>query len=133
MLRLTLIGSALCASLWFIPAASAQRPNLPAVKTATPTVDEMSSMITPTPEMWLYLHQMQRMDDPKMIVRRKAEARARARENRIAARKWFGMSNSRPMASHTPFMGTYSPVWVSNTGLPSQWSGRGWTGIYAAP
>ena len=92
--------------------------------------DLLTSSAPPTPDMWLYLQQTQRADDPKMIVRRNAEFRAAQRRHRIAARKWFGYSNLRPAASHTPFTGTYSPTWIGNTRDPYQWSGFGWPSVY---
>jgi hypothetical protein len=42
---------------------------------------------------------------------------------RIAALKWYGMSNSRPIASATPFSGQYSPGWIANTRRPFGWIG----------
>jgi hypothetical protein len=36
------------------------------------------------------------------------------------------MSNSRPVASTTPFMGVYSPAWVGNGGDRYDWVGLGW-------
>ena len=55
-----------------------------------PSSGEMS------PEMWLYLQEQKRHDDPKQAVRRKAEMRAAQRQNRLAAQRWFGVSNLRP-------------------------------------
>ena len=77
-----------------------------------------------SPEIWLYLQQMRRYDDPKQAVRRKAEFRAAQRRNRLAAMKWFGLSNSRPQASAVPWSGTYSPQWSSNS-----WDRFGWAGV----
>ncbi|MCE9525770.1 MAG: hypothetical protein K8R36_06920, partial [Planctomycetales bacterium] len=51
-----------------------------------------------SPEMYLYLQEQQRHDDHKQAIRRKAEARTAAREARITAMKWYGMSNARPQA-----------------------------------
>jgi hypothetical protein len=67
-----------------------------------------------TPEMYLYLQDQRRHDDPAQAVRRKAEMRAAQRMDRIAAMKWFGMSNARPQASAIPMMGVYSPAWIGN-------------------
>lgn len=79
--------------------------------------------MTPTPEMWFYQEEMRRREDPRVAVREKAEFRAAQRQRRIAAMKWFGLSNSRPVANPTPFTSQYSPGWVSNTHSPYQWSG----------
>ena len=91
--------------------------------------DQHPSMANLTPEMWLYLQQLERHDDPQMAVRRKAEERAAQRTHRIAARKWFGLSNSRPSASPVPVMGTYSPFWAGNDRDPHRWNGVGPTVI----
>lgn len=66
---------------------------------------------TYTPEMWLYKQEISRNDDPALSVRRKAEERSAQRRQRIAARKWYGLSNARPIASYTPQYGSYSPTW----------------------
>jgi hypothetical protein len=82
-------------------------------------------MANVTPEMWLYMQQLQRHDDPELAVRRNAERRAAERHARIASRKWFGYSNVRPVASPTPVMGTYSPFWAGNDPNPQRWNGVG--------
>ncbi len=79
-----------------------------------------------TPEVWFYLQELRRRDDPKQAVRRKAEFRASQREKRLAARRWFGLSNLRPQVSPIPFMGTYSPHWAGNSSNAFQWNGVGY-------
>ena len=104
----------------------AQEPTPAAApRVAVEQTDPHASMANLTPEMWLYMQQLERYDDPKMAVRRKAEERAAQRTNRIAARKWFGLSNSRPTASPIPVMGTYSPFWSGNDSDPNRWNGVG--------
>jgi hypothetical protein len=76
-----------------------------------------------TPDMWFYLHEQRREEDPQMVVRRNAEQKAAARRNRIAAMRWFGYSASRPTASPSPFTGRYSPTWVGNGMHPYKWVG----------
>lgn len=76
-----------------------------------------------TPEMYLYLHELKRYDDPKQAVRRKAELKTAQRNQRLAAQKWFGISNARPMASAQPFMDLYSPRWVGNGYNSFDWVG----------
>ena len=107
-----------------ISTAYAQEPT-PAAPAAVQQADPHSSMANLTPEMWLYMQQLERHDDPKMAVRRKAEERAAQRTHRIAARKWFGLSNSRPSAGPIPVMGTYSPFWSGNDSDPNRWNGIG--------
>jgi hypothetical protein len=76
-----------------------------------------------TPEMYLYLHEQRRNDDPKQAVRRKAELKTAQRNQRLAAQKWFGVSNARPMASAQPFMDLYSPRWIGNGYNSFDWVG----------
>lgn len=87
--------------------------------------DQIPSLANVTPEMWLYLQQLQRHDDPQQAVRRKAEQRAAAREGRLIARRWFGLSNARPTANPIPIMSTYSPFWAGNDSDPQRWNGAG--------
>lgn len=105
----------------------APMPFLPRERAANPPVIEGSipgiSSSQMTPEMYLYLHQLQRYDDPKQAVRRKAELKTAQRNQRLAAQKWFGVSNARPMASAQPFMDLYSPRWIGNGYHAFDWVG----------
>jgi hypothetical protein len=80
-----------------------------------------------TPDLWVYSQEQRRHDDPAQSVRRKAEVQADQRISRLAALKWYGLSNSRPQASPIPTMGVYSPTWVGNG-----WSRYEWTPAGAA-
>jgi hypothetical protein len=84
-----------------------------------------------TPEMWLYMQEMRRYDDPLNAVRAHAADRAAQRRARLAAQAWFGFSNTRPQASPMPFTDMYSPTWVSNSWNPYGWigSGHAWTTV----
>lgn len=64
-----------------------------------------------TPEMWFYLQERQRYEDPQQAIRRRSEKRAARREQRIASRKWHGHSNSRPQVSVLPWKKIYSRPW----------------------
>src|SRR5687767_9738479 len=88
--------------------------------------DSTPDAATLSPEMWFYKQQIERYDSPKMAVRRNAEFQHQQRIARLEALKWYGFSNSRPVASPTPFMTMYSPAWQSNWGRPYAWytSGR---------
>jgi len=79
--------------------------------------------MTLTPEMYFYLHEQRRAEDPQMVVRRNAAQKAAARRNRIAAMRWFGYSASRPQASPSPFTSRYSPTWTGNSTHPYKWVG----------
>ncbi len=87
--------------------------------------DNATSAATPTmtPEMWYYMQEMQRYDDPAQVVRRNAEFSASQRRARLAAMKWFGVSNSRPQAWVTPFTASYSPMSAGNGWGPYWWAG----------
>lgn len=79
-----------------------------------------------TPEMWIYSQEMQRYEDPRQAIRRRAELKAAQRHSRLAAMKWFGFSNARPQVNPVPFMGVYSPTWVGNGSDRYDWVGAGW-------
>ena len=104
------------------PAATLQPPTPVAEQFATPNV----SLPSVTPEVWLYSQEWRRHDDPAQAVRRKAEARTAARTQRLEAMRWFGLSNARPQASVTPFMGVFSPSWGGNGYDRYDWIGVGW-------
>jgi len=90
--------------------------------------------LAPTPEMWFYEQYLSQYQDPKVAVRLKAEFRSAQRQGRIAARRWFGLSNARPTASSDPIHGEYSPRWTSNNGhYPNRWNGRGGTIVVVRP
>ncbi len=86
--------------------------------------------VTPTPDMWFYQQYVHQYQDPKLAVRRKAEFQAEQRARRLAAMRWFGMSNSRPYAHSDPYHSDYSPRWTSNNyWYPSRWAGTGRPGV----
>lgn len=64
--------------------------------------------LTPTPEMWFYLQERARREDPKAIVRRNAQKKAAERRQRIAIKKAKGHSSSRPNAYRTVFGDFYA-------------------------
>jgi hypothetical protein len=90
----------------------------PAINVApsTPSGYSLPSLSSPpvTPELWVYSQELRRHDDPAQAVRRKAEIQADQRLARLAAMKWYGLSNSRPVANPTPYTGQYSPQWIGN-------------------
>lgn len=91
-----------------------------------PMIPHLSTgVLNPTPQMWFYQEELRQYLDPRLAVRRNAEVRAAQRQARIAARKWYGMSNSRPYCSPDPFNGDYSPHWSNGSpNYPNRWS---WT------
>jgi hypothetical protein len=126
MLRVSWMAIALALGT-MVAYAKGQEPTPAATTSQTkafePDTSEVTTtgMVTPTPEMWFYEQERRREDDPKMAVRRKAEARAQARMSRLAACRWYGISNSRPTVSPTPWDAGYSPYWGSNSYEAMRW------------
>jgi hypothetical protein len=115
--------------------ALAQQPasaTLPQVNVSgSPGEQNSAGLQSVAPEVWVYMQERNRYEDPKQAVRRKAEARALARQGRLEARRWYGLSNSRPTAAATPFMSQYSPAWRGNGGHGYDWIGtRGTVAIH---
>jgi hypothetical protein len=129
-MRLVLILSLL------VIGASAQAQDLPAPQNFDDVIGEYPGSpsdvsLSTDPEVWMYLHEQRRHDDPRQAVRRKAEQQAAERMARINAMRWYGYSNSRPRAEVTPFMSFYSPHWDGNSGRQGTWtSNRGNVDIY---
>ncbi len=84
----------------------------------------LNNNMAQTEDMWFYMQELRRYDDPQVVIRRKAEKKADQRRHRLAAMKWYGYSQSRPSANPTPSMGVYSPMWVGNGADPYQWIGN---------
>ena len=110
----------------------ATRPSRRISSTVPPQIVSPGEVVA-TPEMWFYEQERLRYADPRQAVRAKAEYRAFQRSRRLAALKWYGFSNSRPVANPDPFHGSYSPRWVGNGYLPSQWSAGSSTTVVIAP
>lgn len=130
-MRAWLLGSSL---LWSLSAAvlaqePAPRPRAP-VGAASPG---MLTSQSGTPEMWFYEQDRLRYEDSKAAVRRKAEFRAAQRQNRLASMRLYGVSNSRPTASPTPWTGTYAPTWTSNSLDPHRWIGPSQINVVRRP
>lgn len=134
-----LIPMAAIGLLFTVAPAIAQSPQSPRGRQKSPTANSPAavekdklpglgsmSMSEMTPQMWLYVQERNRHDDPKEAVRRKAEYRTAQRQRRIAAREWFGYSNARPTANSDPLHAGYSPHWSANNAMrPDQWIGNG--------
>lgn len=78
----------------------------------------------PTQEVWFYLQEMRRHDDPQQAIRRAAEFKAAARRLRIETRKWYGYSPARPNVPSVPMM-VNSPAWSGTDNDPYRWVGGG--------
>ncbi len=106
----------------------------PSAQDPAPHVGLSAGELTPTPEMWFYEQYQREYQDSKLAVRRKAEFQAAQRQRRMAARKWFGLSNLRPQASPDPFNSDYSPGWASNNyWYPHRWQAVGRPRVILAP
>lgn len=104
--------------------AVAQKPTV--TVRPVPAMSGQFSMgeLTPTPEMWFYEQALRQYQDPKTAVRTAAEFRADQRQRRLAAQKWFGVSNQRPRASVDGIHSDYSPGWSSgDANYPNRWRG----------
>ena len=115
-------GSIIFVILASMSLANAQ-DKAPATEAAEPTFD-FPSNVNVTPEMWMYMHEYRRKQDPKVAIRKKAEFRAQQRRNRIEAQKWFGYSKLRPTASAIPhYTNSHGTRWTGLPWSPYQWSG----------
>jgi hypothetical protein len=113
-------------TLFLVVPANAQEKAANQTSQVVPNVAVSSGQVTPTPEMWFYEQRLREYLNPKMSIRRVVEQDAAQARARMAARKWFGYSNSRPVASPDPYYGTYSPGWAGNNSLyPYRWNGYG--------
>jgi hypothetical protein len=59
--------------------------------------------------------------DARAIVQQKAQARGEQRMDRLATSSWYGISNSRPAGSSTPFTSRYGSSWEMPGGRPYSW------------
>lgn len=89
--------------------------------TYSPSVSK-SSEVTSTPEMWFYEQERLRYEDPNTMARARAEYEANQRQARLAALKWYGMSNARPMAGTDTNNGVFAPKWTGNMPFGNDWS-----------
>lgn len=124
---------ALALALFTVVPAVAQ-DKAPKESNTVPSVTLSSGQVAPTPEMWFYEQERQQALNPKLAIRRAAQRRAAQRDARLAAMKWFGFSNQRPVASPDPYNGSYSPGWAGNNSLyPYRWSGYGPSWVVLRP
>lgn len=97
-----------------------KNPTAPSAKRLT--APPAGSAANETPEMWFYEQYMQMYQDPKAMIRMRAEAEAAERTRRIEAMHWYGMSNQRPRVGTDPYNSDYAPHWVSGDNLnPNRW------------
>ena len=87
------------------------------------TGDRPKSMST---DLWIYLQERKREQDPRYLVRKKAAQKAAQRRARLASMKWIGYSNSRPLSSPSPQMSISTPHFGA-TGLTFTIGGGYWS------
>src|SRR4051812_34850481 len=58
--------------------------------------------------------------EPK-LSRQRAIERGEQRSARLEAMRWYGFSNSRPLATGIPYTAMYSPAWQQPGGRPYAW------------
>jgi hypothetical protein len=112
-----------CALLMIVlcgAAASAQQPTAPSPSDATVAPPGVS------PDVWAYIQELRRSDDPKLNAQRTAQFKAQQRQARLATQAWFGYSNLRPVVNPIPYTGSYSPSWGGNTWNEYLWAGGGY-------
>ncbi len=86
------------------------------------TAQEFETLTTEIQERdTTYYQQPSYRPNTAAIIHEKAQARAYQRQARLASMSWYGMSNSRPQASPTPFTSRYSPTWEMPGGRPYSW------------
>jgi hypothetical protein len=90
--------------------------------------------VAATPDMWFYEQSLRQYNDPRSVIRQKAEFRTAERMRRLAALRWFGFSNSRPSVGIDPIHGDYGPFWSSgNVYQPFRWAGGRTATIVVTP
>lgn len=72
-------------------------------------------------QSWNREHRNDSKEDARAIVQQKAQARASQRNDRLATSAWYGISNSRPSGSPTPFTSRYGSLWEMPGGRPYSW------------
>jgi hypothetical protein len=102
--------------------AAAQMPEI-AQQPMSPKIS--MGELRPTQEMWFYQQELERYNDPRQAVRKKAEFRTAQRQARLAALSWFGYSNSRPSWSTSSHGGHHAGHWGGNSYDPLHWTGTG--------
>ncbi len=72
-------------------------------------------------QSWNREHRDDNKQDARALVQKKAQARAEQRNDRLASSAWYGISNSRPSGSATPFTSRYGSRWEMPGGRPYSW------------
>ncbi len=124
----------ICALTLSTGVAWAQQPTVAKPKPTVTTEATSVGQVAPTPEMWFYDQELRQRYSPELAVRRKAEFETDQRMRRMAAREWFGIDNSRPIANPTPHIGgSYSPMWTGGGRNAYHWAGRSHGATYIVP
>lgn len=117
-----MIGLAMVPAILISSGAVGQDPEKLRKPEAQPLTN--ADQMEQTEDMWFYLQELQRYEDPQIAIRRKEELKAKQRRQRLAAMKWYGYCPGRPPANPIPTMGRYSPSWVGNGSDSALWIGN---------
>ncbi len=101
---------------------------------AKTTIHLSPGELSATPEMWFYEQALRQYQDPKTAVRQKAEFRVAERQRRLAALKWYGLSNARPRMGSDFVHGDPAASWTSGHAYyPNRWSSSGFGAVLVRP
>jgi hypothetical protein len=75
----------------------------------------------PHEQSWKREQKLRSKPDSLAIIQQRAQARAEQRQTRMATLAWYGISNSRPGATSTPFTSRYGSAWEMPGGQPYSW------------
>jgi hypothetical protein len=85
-----------------------------------PTAEPAPPSASESPEQWYYRRAPERTPE-FTVAQLKAQARGAQRMARLEALRWYGFSNSRPVAAAIPWTTMYSPAWQMPGGRPFAW------------
>lgn len=117
------------------PSTLPPRVALPAAQAELPAAKPpLAGTVLPSAETYSYPSLPQPVVDAKTLIQQRAAWQAAQRARRLAALKWFGYSNSRPVAGVDCIHGDYSPSWTANNShYPFRWVGAGSTWVAWLP
>jgi hypothetical protein len=125
------LAMALFLGLFLVVPAAAKSPT---GQGGSPGIGISPGEVAATPDMWFYEQSLRQYNDPKSVIRQKAEFRTAERLRRMAALRWFGFSNSRPSVGVDPIHGDYGAFWSSgNVYQPFRWSGARAPAVVVVP
>jgi hypothetical protein len=107
----TATASAAAIVVWLAAAGQAAAQQLPAAEKESASTADDYQYLKPIPP---------KVEAPS-LAQQKARARGEQRMARLEALRWYGFSNSRPVATAMPWTTMYSPAWQMPGGRPYAW------------